>query len=199
MTLLAYNSPTTQASYPRHPRRSISTRPTRISTGPHRRSRILTHAGRRRRPGWILTGAGLALLPWIGYLAGTLPPAEAAAWVTLDSLEAAALLLTGTRLLRGDPRHRTPAAVAALLLLTDACLDLATATPGTELAIALAMAIGAELPLAALCATLAAARPAHPAAPLTRPDSTGSIRLGADRTDPVGAANAPCGPQRGAH
>ncbi|WP_432141637.1 hypothetical protein [Streptomyces sp. bgisy084] len=176
MTLLAYNSPATQASCPR---RSIFTRPARIATERRRRSRILTDTGRRRqsriltdagrlRLGRILTGAGLVLLPWLGYLAGTLPPAEAAAWVTLDTLEAAALLLTGTRLLRGDPRHRTPAAAAALLLLTDACLDLATATPGTELTTALAMAIGAELPLATLCATLAT-RPAIPAAaPHTR-------------------------------
>ncbi|GAA5612040.1 hypothetical protein Spla01_03196 [Streptomyces platensis] len=171
MTLLAYNSPSRHASCPRP---SISTPPTRIGTGRRRQSRILTQTGRRRqsrtltdagrrRPGKILTGAGLALLPWLGYLAGTLPPAEAAAWVTLDTLEATALLITGTRLLRGDPRHRIPAAAAALLLLTDACLDLATAAPGTELATALAMAIGAELPLAALCATLAA-RPTHPAA-----------------------------------
>lgn len=183
MTLLAYNSPATHA---RCSRRGISTGPARISTGRRRRSgtltatggrrqsRILTATGRRRqsriltdtgrrRLGRILTGAGLVLLPWLGYLAGTLPPAEAAAWVTLDTLEAAALLLTGTRLLRSDPRHRTPAAAAALLLLTDACLDLATAAPGTELTTALAMAIGAELPLATLCATLAT-RPAHPAA-----------------------------------
>lgn len=170
MTLLAYNSPATHASCPR---RGISARPTRIGTGRRRQSRILTAAARRRpgriltdaarrRPGRILTGAGLVLLPWLGYLAGTLPPVEAAAWVTLDTLEAAALLITGTRLLRGAPGHRTPAAAAALLLLTDACLDLATATPGTELTTALAMAIGAELPLAALCTTLAA-RPAQPA------------------------------------
>ncbi|MER6841720.1 hypothetical protein [Streptomyces platensis] len=172
MTLLAYNSLTKQASCP-YP--SVSTPPTRIRPGRLRQPKTLTHAGRRRHsrtltnagrrwPGKILTGAGLVLLPWLGYLAGALPPAEAAAWVTLDTLEATALLITGTRLLRGDPRHRTPAAAAALLLLTDACLDLATATPGTELATALAMAIGAELPLAALCATLAA-RPAvapHP-------------------------------------
>lgn len=47
-------------------------------------------------------GAGLALLPWLGYLAGTLPPAEAAAWVTLDALEVVCLLAAGTRLLRAD-------------------------------------------------------------------------------------------------
>ncbi|MGV9337143.1 hypothetical protein [Streptomyces sp. NPDC003688] len=109
--------------------------------------------------GRVLTGAGLALLPWLGYLAGTLPPAEAAAWVALDALEAVALITAGNRLLRADPRHRVPAAAAAVLLLADACLDLATAAPGPDLATAAAMALCAELPLAALCATLAARRP----------------------------------------
>ncbi|MFH8572860.1 hypothetical protein [Streptomyces sp. NPDC017993] len=108
-----------------------------------------------RRQGRILAGAGLALLPWLGYLAGTLPPKEAAAWVALDALEAACLLTAGTRLLHGDPRHRAPAAAAALLLVADACIDVATAAPGAELAGALAMALGAELPLAALCTALA--------------------------------------------
>ncbi|MFJ6347907.1 hypothetical protein ACIQKB_00320 [Streptomyces sp. NPDC092046] len=110
----------------------------------------------RRRQGRVLLGAGLVLLPWLGYLAGTLPPVEAAAWVTLDALEAAALLTAGSRLLTGDPRHRAPAAAAAALLLADACVDLATAAPGPELITAVAMAALAELPLAALCVTLAA-------------------------------------------
>ncbi|MEV8454608.1 hypothetical protein AB0467_23375 [Streptomyces sp. NPDC052095] len=114
------------------------------------------HPGRvRRRQGLVLTGAGLALLPWLGYLAGSLPPAESAAWVVLDALEAAALLAAGHRLLRGDARHRAPSAAAALLLLADACADLATAAPGPELAVAVAMAVAAELPLAALCAAIA--------------------------------------------
>lgn len=104
----------------------------------------------------VLMGAGLALLPWLGYLAGTLPPAEAAAWVTLDALEAAALLTAGSRLPRADASHRAPAAAAALLLLADACIDIATAAPGQELTTAIAMAVAAELPLAALCTTLAA-------------------------------------------
>ncbi|MEU5207863.1 hypothetical protein [Streptomyces sp. NPDC020742] len=117
--------------------------------------------GRAHRwQGRVLAGAGLALLPWLGYLAGTLPPAGAAAWVVLDALEAAALLTAGTRLLRADHRHRAPAAAAAVLLLADAAIDLTTAAPGTELATALAMAVAAELPLAALC-TILAARPAR--------------------------------------
>ncbi|MGV9787510.1 hypothetical protein [Streptomyces sp. NPDC003435] len=105
--------------------------------------------------GRVLLAAGLALLPWLGYLAATLPPAEAAAWVALDAVEAAALLTAGSRLLRHDPRHRAPAAAAAVLLLADACVDVATSAPGPELALAVAMAVCAELPLAALCTALA--------------------------------------------
>ncbi|MEV0371899.1 hypothetical protein AB0I10_19050 [Streptomyces sp. NPDC050636] len=135
MALIAFNSPVSHGSY--------AHRPVRLSAA-------------RRWQGRILTGAGLALLPWLGYLAGTLPPAEAAAWVALDTLEAACLLTAGTRLLRGEPGHRAAAAAAALLLTADACIDVATAAPGTELATAIAMALGAELPLAALCVVLAA-------------------------------------------
>ncbi|MEV5592405.1 hypothetical protein [Streptomyces sp. NPDC052496] len=130
MALLAVNSPCT-------------TRPFSLS------------ASRRTWAGRVLTGAGLALLPWMGYLAGTLPPAEAVAWVALDAVEAACLLVAGTRLTAGRPGHRGAAAAAAVLLLADACVDVATAGPGGELASAMAMAVGAELPLAALCAALA--------------------------------------------
>ncbi|MEU2787450.1 hypothetical protein [Streptomyces sp. NPDC007100] len=113
-------------------------------------------ASRRTWAGRVLTGAGLALLPWMGYLASTLPPAEAAAWVALDAVEAACLLTAGARLMSGQPGHRVAAAVAAVLLAADACVDVATAGPGSELAGALAMAVGAELPLAVLCVALAA-------------------------------------------
>lgn len=106
--------------------------------------------------GRVLIGAGLALLPWLGFLADTLPPAEAAAWVALDVLEAVALVTAGSRLLRHDPRHRAPAAAAAVLLLADACVDTATSPPGPALAFAVAMAVCAELPLAALCMAVAA-------------------------------------------
>ncbi|MFK8846602.1 hypothetical protein [Streptomyces sp. Ac-502] len=116
-------------------------------------------ATRRTWAGRVLTGAGLALLPWMGYLAGTLPPAEAAAWVALDAVEAACLLVAGTRLMAGRPGHRVAAAAAALLLAADACADVATAGPGSELAGAIAMAVGAELPLAITCAALAARSP----------------------------------------
>ncbi|MGX1756412.1 hypothetical protein ACWIG5_05770 [Streptomyces lydicus] len=142
MTLTAFNAPFKSGSCP-------------VSGGARGTVRL---TAARRLQGRILAGAGLVLLPWLGYLAGTLPPAEAAAWVVLDALEAAALLTAGTRLLHGDSRHRAPAAAAAVLLLADACLDLATATPGTELATALVMAVGAEIPLAGLCSWLASRR-----------------------------------------
>ncbi|MEU8886442.1 hypothetical protein [Streptomyces sp. NPDC048442] len=109
--------------------------------------------------GRLLTVAGLALLPWIGYLAATLPPAEAAAWMALDLLEALCLLTAGTRLVRGGCGHRLAAAGAALLLTADACADLLTSAPGPEFAAAAAMAVCAELPLAALCVTLARRSP----------------------------------------
>ncbi|MFI1200590.1 hypothetical protein ACH4VR_14240 [Streptomyces sp. NPDC020883] len=129
----------------------------RPGVGRHREP--VRRSGRAHRwTGRVLTAAGLALVPWLGYLTGTLPPSEAAVWVALDTLEAAALIIAGTRLLRTDPRHRAPAAVAAALLVADACIDLATATPGPELAAATAMAFAAELPLAALCGWLAARR-----------------------------------------
>ncbi|MDG4860929.1 hypothetical protein P8605_22635, partial [Streptomyces sp. T-3] len=56
--------------------------------------------------GRLLVGAGAALLPWMGYLAATLPPAQALAWIALDSAEAACLLFAGRSLVRGDGRHR---------------------------------------------------------------------------------------------
>ncbi|MFD4789708.1 hypothetical protein ACFWN1_22135 [Streptomyces sp. NPDC058459] len=141
--------------------------------------------------GRILVGAGLALLPWLGYLAGTLPPAEAAAWVALDALEAAALLTAGSRLLRDGTRHRAPAAAAALLLLADACGDLAISAPGPELARAVAMAVVAELPLAALCTALAA-RPGPRTRRGARRRYAGRPRSGPNRRATAAAPAAPC-------
>ncbi|MFD7661496.1 hypothetical protein [Streptomyces sp. NPDC059788] len=126
---------------------------------PYGASSFSLAASRRTWAGRVMTGAGLALLPWMGYLAGTLPPAEAAAWVALDAVEAACLLIAGTRLMNGRAGHRGAAAAAAVLLVADACVDVATAGPGSELAGALAMAVGAELPLAITCATLAVRSP----------------------------------------
>ncbi|MFI9569301.1 hypothetical protein [Streptomyces rishiriensis] len=112
-----------------------------------------------RLQGRVLVGAGLVLLPWLGYLAGTLPAGEATAWVALDALEAAALLTAGSRVLRADDRLRAPAAAAAILLVADACIDLVSCAGGPELPAAVAMAVMAELPLAVLSAALAVRPP----------------------------------------
>ncbi|GAA1971844.1 hypothetical protein [Kitasatospora viridis] len=100
----------------------------------------------------LLGGAGMALLPWMVVLALTLR--DATGWVLLDLAEAASLVGTAALLRRDGQWHRVCAALAALLLVSDAGFDLGSATTGSDLWTALAMALGAELPLAALCAVL---------------------------------------------
>ncbi|MEV7547832.1 hypothetical protein [Streptomyces sp. NPDC089915] len=113
-----------------------------------------------RRAGWLLVACGLTLLPWLYVLAGGLPATATVAhwpvvWVGLDALEALGLIATGLLAARGDRRHALAAAATATLLVVDAWFDVMTAAPGGDLATAVAMALGAELPLAALCGRLA--------------------------------------------
>jgi hypothetical protein len=113
----------------------------------------------RRARRWLvflLAGVALALLPWSGYLAASLPGEHVvhhwdAAWVGFDLFEAAALVATLLALLRGSPLLPLLAAVAGTALLTDAWFDLVTANLGWDFGVALAEAALAELPLAALC------------------------------------------------
>ncbi|WP_236062524.1 hypothetical protein [Actinacidiphila acididurans] len=113
-----------------------------------------------RRAGGLLVACGLGLLPWLYVLATGLPATATAAhwpvaWVGLDALEALGLIATGLLAARGDRRHALAAAATATLLAVDAWFDTTTAAPGGDFATALAMALGAELPLAALCGRLA--------------------------------------------
>ncbi|WP_406349339.1 hypothetical protein OHA44_37405 [Streptomyces sp. NBC_00144] len=121
-----------------------------------------------RRSGWLLVACGLALLPWLYMLATRLPATATAAhwpvaWVGLDALEALGLIATGLLAARGDRRHALAAAATATLLVVDAWFDTTTATPGGDFATAVAMALGAELPLAALCGRLALRTLSRPA------------------------------------
>lgn len=117
-----------------------------------------------RRPtklGAALALAGLAMIPWVFYLSATLPASArdahwSLAWVGLDSSEALALLATGCFLLRRDNRCVLTAVATAVLLLADAWFDVTSAPPGPDLATAILMAVLAEIPLALLCALLAA-------------------------------------------
>ncbi|MFF7632070.1 hypothetical protein ACFZB9_02800 [Kitasatospora sp. NPDC008050] len=106
-----------------------------------------------RRQALLLGGAGVVLLPWIAVLMLTLR--DSAGWVALDLAEAACLLGTAGLLRAGHRLHRPLAGCAALLLVSDALWDLGTANATSGLLVALAMAVLAELPLAALCAVLA--------------------------------------------
>ncbi|MEU2621936.1 hypothetical protein ABZ642_27990 [Streptomyces sp. NPDC007157] len=121
-----------------------------------------------RRAGWLLVACGLALLPWLYVLATGLPATATAAhwpvaWVGLDALEALGLIATGLLAARGDRRDALAAAATATLLVVDAWFDTTTAAPGGDFASAVAMALGAELPLAALCGRLALRALSRPA------------------------------------
>ncbi|GAX49503.1 hypothetical protein [Streptomyces olivochromogenes] len=121
-----------------------------------------------RRAGWLLVACGLALLPWLYVLATGLPATATAAhwpvaWVGLDALEALGLIATGLLAARGDRRHALAAAATATLLVVDAWFDTTTAAPGGDFVTAVAMALGAELPLAALCGRLALRALSRPA------------------------------------
>jgi hypothetical protein len=77
--------------------------------------------------------------------------------VGLDAALAVGLAGTGLLRARRDPRHVLTAAATSALLLMDAWFDTMTAAPGTETvtALALALALCAEVPLALVCARLA--------------------------------------------
>ncbi|HET9172499.1 MAG TPA: hypothetical protein VFN97_23940 [Actinospica sp.] len=123
--------------------------------------------GPRSRLGRAYVAAGVAMIPWLLYLAFTLPASATVghwslAWVGLDSCEALALFATGRLLLRADNRCVLAATTTAVLLLTDAWLDVTSAVPGDELLIAIAMAVFAEVPIALACIALAQRLTRHP-------------------------------------
>ncbi|HEV3174004.1 MAG TPA: hypothetical protein VGZ32_26885 [Actinocrinis sp.] len=126
---------------------------------------VSSTAGAAAGPRWTrwigigLTGAGLAMVPWLGVLATGLPASYHAgnwnaAWVGLDALEALGLFATGTLLRRRDPRAALTAAATSALLCVDAWFDVLTSAPADRVT-AIVMAAGAELPITALCAVLA--------------------------------------------
>ncbi|MEU8777724.1 hypothetical protein [Streptomyces sp. NPDC048606] len=113
----------------------------------------------------VLTGAGVALLPWMCVLAVTMPQTArvshwATAWIGLDAMLAVGLTATGLLLRGGDPRAAPAAAATAALLVADAWFDVTTSMGTDGRGAALAMALAAELPLAAACAAVAARRTA---------------------------------------
>ncbi|MDR3082705.1 MAG: hypothetical protein LBV60_17560 [Streptomyces sp.] len=125
--------------------------------------------GGRYRLGHVLVGCGLALLPWLVVLANGLPGTAIAsnwctAWIGLDALEALGLIATGLLAVRGHQLHALTATATATLLVVDAWFDTMTAAPGADQVSAIAMALGAELPLAVVCVVLAVRGAARPTA-----------------------------------
>ncbi len=133
-----------------------------VSTLPARHRPVTATLPRRRWRQRLLSLAllvsGAGLVPWLTYLAITMPARTSvsdwsAAWVGLDVMEAVGLAATGWLVRRGDPRRSLAAAATAMLLVVDAWFDISTASSG--LTGAVAMAACAELPMAALCSVVA--------------------------------------------
>jgi hypothetical protein len=97
----------------------------------------------------------LILLPWIAYLAYSLPSRQVSAdydvaWAGFDVMLLVALASTGYFALRRSRYLATAAVATVTLLIVDAWFDVVTALPGQRLEpVAEAMLI--ELPLAAVC------------------------------------------------
>ncbi|WP_199737047.1 MULTISPECIES: hypothetical protein [Micromonospora] len=117
----------------------------------------------RPAPRWVApTFVVLALLtlPWIGYLALTLPRHAVAvhyraAWVGFDLGLVALLALTAWRAYRGDRRVVVAATATATLLAVDAWFDVVTTPAGPDLVVSVLSAALVELPLAAVCLWIA--------------------------------------------
>ena len=115
----------------------------------------------RPAPGWVapvFVFLALLLIPWIGYLAATLPHSarvdDWTAWVGFDILLMIMLALTAFLAWRGAVRVALAATATATLLVVDAWFDVFTSGGGRELVQALLLSI-VELSLAGVCVWIA--------------------------------------------
>ncbi|HYZ57372.1 MAG TPA: hypothetical protein VE733_28240 [Streptosporangiaceae bacterium] len=109
----------------------------------------------------LVAVSAMVLLPWIAYLAVTLPQAISArhwplVWSGLDGAMAAGLAATALLAIRRDHRIAFVAVSTATLLLTDAWFDVCTSPQGKPLAWAI-VDMGVEVAEAAACLVLARA------------------------------------------
>lgn len=110
-------------------------------------------------PRWVapLFGVLAALtVPWIGYLAVTLPRHAVAehyrgAWVGFDIGLVTTLALTATQAHLGNRRVALAASATTTMLLVDAWFDVTTTPGGPDLLVSIVLALLVELPLAGLC------------------------------------------------
>ena len=108
---------------------------------------------RARRMAWLYTAAAALLLPWIIYLAITLPKRDLdrhyrLAWVGFDCLLVFAIVRTAYMAFRIDPRVQFPATATATLLFVDAWFDITTSASGAATLEALLLALLVEIPAA---------------------------------------------------
>ena len=113
-----------------------------------------------RRARLASMAVGGFLLPWCVLLGAILPATARAqnwslAWAGLDGAEACAALATAVLAARADARAALTAVAGGTLLLADAWFDVCTSAPGPDHALAVAEAIGVELPLAGAACWLA--------------------------------------------
>jgi len=109
---------------------------------------------------WLYTAAGIALLPWIAYLAVSLPKRDVdthyrAAWVGFDLMLVVAVVLTAYYAFRVDTRVQLPATATATILIVDAWFDVMTAGGRAATGAALLFAVCIELPAAGFSLWLA--------------------------------------------
>ncbi len=115
---------------------------------------VLSEGRRRaRRLAWLYAAAAVVLLPWIGYLAVTLPPRQfdlhyRAAWVGFDVLLVFAITRTAYMAFRVDQRVQFPATATATLLIVDAWFDLTTSGSHAQFLEAFVLAVFIEIPAA---------------------------------------------------
>lgn len=108
---------------------------------------------RGRRLAWLYTAAAVILLPWIVYLALTLPRRQydrhyRAAWVGFDLILVFAISRTAYLAFRFDPRVQFPATATAVLLFVDAWFDITTSANRNQFFEAVLLAVLVEIPSA---------------------------------------------------
>src|SRR5262249_19028169 len=118
-----------------------------------------TGGGRWLVPPWFAPAfilCAVVLVPWTGYLFGTLPPDYIAnnwaiAWGGFDLGLGVALASTAVLIVRRSPYAEVTATVTGTLLISDAWFDVLTSRGASAVVQATIEALLVEIPLAILC------------------------------------------------
>jgi hypothetical protein len=110
----------------------------------------------RRAVPVFLGASAIVLVPWIAWLASSLPCRYLSqhwgiAWAGFDAALAGTLALTCAAALRRAPWLDRAAVATATLLATDAWFDVVTSRGAAAVALATIEAVAVELPVALLC------------------------------------------------